>query len=321
MVDTIAFHCRTCGSSSKRTSYTVREMMFGTKGEFAYDQCDSCESIQITTIPKDDELSAYYPSNYYSFGSNLPTSLKEKLRSFVKKEHDRGLLCNSLAGRFIESLRPDVSTMSVIKATGIRQERRILDVGCGAGAFLDRLARIGFRNLAGIDPFLSADCESIEGVPLYKRRLSKAAGPFDVILFNHAFEHVPDPAAELEAARQKLEPKGVCLIQMPTPTSDAFREYGTDWAQWDAPRHLTLMSRKGMSIFASNRGFKLQRVIDLALPWSLMASELCKRGIPFGGVPLNKHFSRSEIAGFQRRTTAANAAGRGDAVSYVLVRS
>ena len=156
-----------------------------------------------------------------------------------------------------------------------------------------------------------------EGVQLHKRRLAEMNGQFDVIIFNHSFEHLPDPQGELRTARQKLRPNGLCLLQVPTPSSQAWEDYGTDWAQWDAPRHLTLMSRRGMAILAANCGFQLQRTIDIGQSWSLMASEFQTRGLH--GAPNARHFSRSELAAFRRKAIQANEAGRGDSVSYVLV--
>jgi 2-polyprenyl-3-methyl-5-hydroxy-6-metoxy-1,4-benzoquinol methylase len=76
--------------------------------------------------------------------------------------------------------------------------REFLDVGCGGGALLDRLARVGFNKLSGADPFIAADAETPLGVPLMKRYLSEVTGEFDLIMFNHSLEHVPDPVATLK---------------------------------------------------------------------------------------------------------------------------
>ncbi len=322
MAESTGFDCRTCGSHSKKLSYTVKERMFGTKTDFIYDQCDHCDSIQIAEIPDEVEIASYYPNNYYSYAvkGGKERIVKDEIKAYLKGVHDRGLFGKSLAGRVIELIRPEVSPLVTVKTVGVRRDAKILDVGCGAGQFLDRLARIGFRNVVGVDPFLSNDVTTREGVVLYKRRLDQAPGSFDVIVFNHSFEHVSNPAAELCVAHEKTATNGLCLIQMPTPTSQAWEEYGTDWAQWDAPRHMTLMSRKGVASLATRCGFKLQRILDIAMPWSLMASELCKKGIPFAGVNYSEYFSRSQIAAFKRKAAASNAKAMGDSVSYVLVK-
>ena len=139
-------------------------------------------------------------------------------------------------------------------------------------------------------------------------------------MFNHSFEHLPDPRAELRTAQEKLKPHGICMIRIPTPSSEAWEIYGTDWAQWDAPRHLTLISRPGLGILAESCGFRLQQVIDNSKPWSMMQSELYKRGVPLQGVQYDRHLSRAEIATFRGKTAAANRAGRGDSAAFVLAK-
>ena len=139
-------------------------------------------------------------------------------------------------------------------------------------------------------------------------------------MFNHSFEHLPDPRSELRTAHRKLEPQGLCLIRIPTPSSEAWESYGTDWAQWDAPRHMTLISRRGMAMLAENCGFRLIQVIDDLKPWSMMQSELYKRGVPLQGVQYDRHLSRAERAEFRRKTAAANRAGRGDSAAFVLAK-
>ncbi len=316
-----SFLCRTCGSNLKSNSYIVKEMMFLSKEEFGYDQCGACESIQIAELLDHSSLSKHYPRDYYSFNPDSARTnwVKDALKNFVRTARDRGVFGRSFIGQLIERVKPEPSTVMLIHQVGVRKDQKILDVGCGAGALLNRLARLGFGNISGIDPFLRGDTVTSEGVQLRKRHLAELEDQFDVIIFNHSFEHLPDPQSELRTARHKLRPNGLCLIQMPTPSSQAWDDYGTDWAQWDAPRHLTLMSRKGMSILAANCGFQLRRIIDIGQSWSLVASELYKSGVGLHDAQDVRHFSRSELAAFRRKAIKANEAGRGDSVSYVLV--
>lgn len=316
-----SFLCRTCGSTVKSNSYIVKEMMFSSREEFAYDQCGACDSIQIAKLLESSALSKYYPKDYYSFNADSVKSkgIRDALKTFSLTARDRGVFGRSFVGQLIERVKPEPSTVKIIHEVGVGKDQKILDVGCGAGALLNRLARLGFRNISGVDPFLSGDAVTSEGVQLRKRRLAEEEGQFDVIIFNHSFEHLPDPQGELRTARQKLGRNGLCLIQMPTPSSQARDDYGTDWAQWDAPRHLTLISRSGMSILAASCGFQLQRIIDIGQTWSLLASELYKSGVGLRGMQDTRRFSMRELAAFRRKAIKANEARRGDSVSYVLV--
>ena len=110
----------------------------------------------------------------------------------------------------------------LVHAADISSDDRILDVGCGTGGLLDRLTRIGFNNLVGADPFIEADGRSAEGVPLMKADLRDVDGKFDLIMFNHSLEHVPDPVETLKVAYGKLAAGGMCLARVPTTSSEAW---------------------------------------------------------------------------------------------------
>lgn len=56
--------CRICGKRSWNKTYQVKEMMYGTREEFDYFVCSSCNCMQIVKAPED--LGNYYSDNYYS---------------------------------------------------------------------------------------------------------------------------------------------------------------------------------------------------------------------------------------------------------------
>lgn len=317
------YACRICGSTNLRQSYVAREMMFGTREEFRYEECADCSSLQIDEIPDAVTLSRHYPENYYSFSSAPQRmSIRENLVRWLVLERDRASLGRwSVTGRMLKFMKPAPSSVDILKSAGIRNGQQVLDVGCGAGALLDRLSKMGFDGLLGVDAFVDADMITSSGVPIKKRRLSEVEGEFDLIMFHHSFEHVPSPRDELQEVHRRLRPGGRCLIRIPTPSSEAWEKYGTDWVQLDAPRHLTLISRPGMTALAQQCGFSIAEEIDDSIGWSFMASELYRRDIPLREQSQETHFSPDEISTYEKRATAANAAGRGDQAAFILVRS
>ena len=315
----LSFTCVACRDRERGKTYNVKEMMFGVRDEYTYDECAKCGSIQISPIPSPEVLAKAYSGNYYSFSKDgQANSGRARLKALFETIRDRGAYGTSPLGALVQKLKPDSGVLSLLRSIGVRPEQRILDVGCGAGVLINRLARIGFGDVSGVDPFLNSDGATRDGARLYKRTLAEASGPFDVTMFNHSFEHLLDPGESLKTAWEKLAPGGLCLVRTPTPSSQAWEEYGVNWAQWDAPRHISLMSRQGFSNLAMECGFRLVKIVDDAGPWSMMASELYKRGIALHDVRFEEQFSRSEMAAFEQKTRAANAAGRGDSVAYVL---
>lgn len=95
------------------------------------------------------------------------------------------------------------------------KKQRVLDVGCGSGDFLNRLRGIGYKDLIGIDPFLEKDMETDNGVIIKKLTIDKIEGKWDQIWMIHSFEHMTDPLETLIAVREKLEPDGVFIMELP----------------------------------------------------------------------------------------------------------
>ena len=315
--------CRVCGSQSLKAKYTAREMMFGTRDTFEYDECLTCSSLQISDIPNQEALSRYYPKDYYSFSESslITRSTKEHFVRWLAGERDKASLGQrSLLGQLLKRIKP-TPLLNILRFSGLRSGAKVLDVGCGAGALLNRLADLGFRNLSGVDPLIDADKTTISGVPIRRLRLDEVADSFDLIMFHHSFEHVLSPLDEMLAAYRNLLPEGRLLIRIPTPSSEAWETYGTDWVQLDAPRHLTLISRSGMAMLAEKCGFFIVSVIDDSVGWSLMASELYRRGIPLREQVLGSHYSRDRMQEYERRATAANAAERGDQAAFILAKT
>src|SRR5437588_787904 len=206
----ITKECRLCRSTGPHEIFTVREMYFGTREPFEYYSCAACATLQIVNICEGEELARHYPPNYHAYNTSAPS----KVIRWLIMQHDHFKLRSGgwLVGALIAAPLPEGIVHTAVGGDVVRMLRqlalergaRILDVGCGGGALLDRLASVGFDNLSGADPFIAADGETSQGVPLMKRYLSDVTGEFDLIMFNHSLEHVPDPVATLKVACGKL---------------------------------------------------------------------------------------------------------------------
>jgi SAM-dependent methyltransferase len=99
---------------------------------------------------------------------------------------------------------------------GISNESRVLDLGCGSGAWLERLSNSGFKDLTGVDRkpdafaaearFISADLDQAADVEL---------GSYDLVTAIEIIEHVANHEALIALAAAHLEPNGWLVVTTP----------------------------------------------------------------------------------------------------------
>lgn len=301
--------------------------MFGTRDEFIYEQCADCDSLQIAKIPGRETLARYYPPDYYSFNTSSEigkpdpkANRKKRFLDYLMRSRDLSALgIGGPLGYVIQRLRPAPNFLRNLAAVEIQLSHRILDVGCGTKAeLLDQLVHIGFVNVLGIDPFIAADTATPHGAKIQKKDIHQVTGEFDLVMFHHSFEHLPDPRETLLEVRKLLQIGGHCLIRIPTPSSEAYEIYGANWVQLDSPRHLVLASRDGMKTLATDCGFSLERVLDDSWNFQFTGSELYLRDIPLLDQHAAEAFNAQAIQAYDKRSEALNATHRGDQAAFVL---
>jgi SAM-dependent methyltransferase len=329
--------CRICGNTAGNAAHEVREMQFGTRDRFAYVQCARCQCLQIAEVPAD--LDAYYPPTYYSYtpAPVPPPPPAGLVRRKARQLRDGYTVSGQgVGGRLLCRLSPDPALQAAVARhfpgdirhrLPLTPRSRILDVGCGAGAFLARLHAAGFRNVLGIDPFLARDLAFPGGLRVLKADLRAVAGTWDLVMFHHSFEHMADPGTVLAATAARLGRAGACLLRLPVVPSYAWETYGVDWAQLDAPRHLFVHSIESIKLLARDAGLRVQAVVYDSDAFQFYASEQYRRDIPlrdarsYATDPARSIFSPADIAEFERRAAQLNREGRGDQAAIVLGRA
>jgi SAM-dependent methyltransferase len=246
-------------------------MMYGLRDEFLYFQCDFCDCLQIAEFPQD--MSPYYPANYYSFQAYDGKKFKGLFGGFKRFQYRSAVFREGFLAKVFNYFL-DVPDYRIFKGLGINRQSRILDVGCGNGrSFLYPLAEIGFENVMGCDPFLENDIAYENGLKIRKAGVGEITGQWDVITYHHSYEHVPDPQEQLNQVASLLAPGGICIIRIPTASSWAWEHYGTNWAQLDAPRHFFLHSRESMRLLGIRAGLDLYKTIDDSRHFQFSGSE------------------------------------------------
>lgn len=312
--------CRICGSEAEHRLHVAREMMLGLRDEHRYFECADCGCLQIENIP--DNLPDYYPKDYYSY--NSASQNERGLQHLLIKMRDNyAATRQNQLGRILNFLSPNAKLQS-LQATGIRKHSRVLDVGCGAGHLLNSLRATGFTHLLGIDPFNQADITYPNGLRIEKRDIFSEQEAWDLVMFHHSFEHLPDQHANLKQAFNILKPGGMALVRIPTVSSWAWQEYGVNWVQLDAPRHLYLHSLNSMQQLAAQCGFTIERVSYDSNALQFWGSQQYEQDIPLRSArswsesPENSLFTAKQIRQFESRARELNAINQGDQAAFYL---
>jgi len=308
--------CRMCGARDDFDALNIREMMFGSGDEFLYERCNYCRSLQIKEIPIN--LDRYYPEHYSGWTSAGKKRLKQKIRTIIVREFMRAYLSDY---KIIRSIAPSPKRgdLLALREADVRKKDKILDVGCGKDPFLLRLlSELGFVNLTGADPFLLEEKIIYDNIRLLKRDLRSIDETFDIVTLNHSLEHTVDPQKNLIDIARVLKPEGRAVVRLPTPSSKAYEDYGVDWVQLDAPRHLNLPSRQAMQKMVERAGLKIRKTFDDSGELQFYGSELIKKGISLSSPGARNQFSRSEMKKFSEMAAKLNNENRGDQVCYII---
>ncbi len=137
--------------------------------------------------------------------------------------------------------------------------KSILEVGAGFGLFVSSFKELGY-DAVGIEP-------SLYSVKIAKEKFNieilnadlitfSSDKKFDVILFYHSFEHIPNPVETLFKAKSLLNPKGIVWISLPNVMSlDRFL-HKENWNGWSLPYHLFHYSPGSIKNLLKICGFK-----------------------------------------------------------------
>ena len=315
--------CQICGNTDGNQRHTAYEMMFGQREAFEYLECGQCGCLQLVNVP--DDLSPYYPNTYYAFEGVAQNRIKQTARRLLEPFRARQVLNGSnLLGKGLVQVLGTPPELTWLKRAGVGFEDAIVDVGCGVGLLLQTLQVMGFKDLTGADPFIQADIDHGGGLHIYKKEIGALDRIYDFIMLNHVYEHMPDPAGALRDLNRILRPDHYLLIRIPIASSYAWKTYGVDWVQLDAPRHLFLHTYNSMAMLAEQTGFVVDEVVNDSWSFQFWGSEQYQQGVPLmdeRSYMKNKNtdlFTSDQIEEYEQKAQALNVQKEGDAACFYL---
>ena len=260
--------CPVCGGGHRGILYAgLRDRAFRVApGSWTLVRCKGCRSAYLDPRPNPQTMELAYRS-YYTHGSTTPPPAVGRLRQGLANDyrHARWGYAQGPTipgGRFIPLVAP---SRGAIVAREVRDlpatpGGRLLDVGCGSGAFLIYMAALGWR-AEGVDPDPAAVAGAREaGLRVTQGTLADVdpgehAGAFDAVTLSHVIEHLHDPADNLRRINHLLRPGGLLWIATPNLEALGLRRFGRDWLGLDPPRHLVLFTRASLEQLVRSEGF------------------------------------------------------------------
>ncbi|GHT75984.1 putative methyltransferase [Bacteroidia bacterium] len=310
--------CKICGNTNWNSSYLGKEMNFGMGDEFLYFKCAKCGCLQIAEIP--DDMGKYYPENYYSFHVEN-VKLKTKLANYLLKNAIQSRLGKFKPIGWIARLyRARYRDLHFYLTNGqFNYNSKILDVGCGIGELLVKMHQWGFRNLAGIDPYLKEDITYFDTVKLYKKEIFDLHENFDLIMLHHSFEHMSNPSAIMSKLTELLSDDGLLIIRIPVVDCYLWRKYQMNWVQVDAPRHFFLHSISSIALLVQMNGLKIKEVKYDSINYPFAISEYYS--INGNRCENMKTLSKKDLRLFSKKAKELNRLNDGDQACFVIEKN
>ena len=241
-------------------------------------------------VPGENEIGRYYASEAYVSHTNSKKGLINRLYHVVRNitlKSKRSWVCAE---------------------TGL-SKGKLLDLGCGTGAFLAFMKKSGW-DVTGLepDPGARAQAVTLHGIePGSPEALDTLPdGSYHAITMWHVLEHVHTLHHYMERIKMLLAPSGKIFIAVPNHTSFDASYYRQHWAAWDVPRHLYHFSPDSMEQLLSMHGLRLKRVMPMwydSFYVSLLSEKYMKRplgpmrALLIGGISnLSALFSRKKCS-------------------------
>lgn len=156
---------------------------------------------------------------------------------------------------------------TAIKKLSLKSHAKILDIGCGTGAFVDFALKHGYDSY-GVDfdgnsvRIAHKSSELRDRVFLANATSIRdlfSGSKFDVVTFFEVLEHVEDLHAFLSLVSDLLASEGVIALYVPLADRWSLRFNPREPADYP-PNHLTRWTVKALTVLMRNSGFKVVRV-------------------------------------------------------------
>ena len=315
--------CLLCGTAGRPLYGGLPDCLFDTAGEWGFSQCPrpGCGLLWLNPAPVAADLHLAYQTYYTHADAAASQAGPSRAINLF------GAIYNAAASlpRALVALRKEQRQRACLFLAD-QSPGRLLDVGCGDGAFLHQMQGRGWK-VDGVD----FDGKAIENarlrhnLELHHGDLASAGFPssaFDAVTLNNVIEHVPDPLGLLAEAWRVVKPGGRLVVITPNAGSLGHQIFKEAWLGLDPPRHVHVFSPQTLRACAERVGVRSPEVWTTAAQasgfagGSLFIAQARERGTsspPKSGVRLGR-IVKSWVLGYREHAAMKRDASLGEEV-------
>jgi SAM-dependent methyltransferase len=159
----------------------------------------------------------------------------------------------------------------------LNPQSRLLDVGCGTGAFLNSIKIDKGCEVYGVDMSDAAvrSAKDSFDLDIFRGTIAQAPFPceyFDVVTAWWYLEHVHNPNEAVAKMSAVLKEDGYCVIGVPNSDGLFAKFFKDKWYHLDCPRHLCIWSVGTITRLLARHGLSITKIMHDKTPWGLLGS-------------------------------------------------
>ena len=266
--------CPVCGAAERSVVHLglTDRIFFCAPGAWTLYRCAACRCGYLDPRPTAQAIGLAY-TEYY-------THAAPEEEVFLSSSTFIGRRLSSLRNGYLNarfprlalapSLRLGARLLALFPATRALAERdvrhlpapaagaRLLDLGCGSGAFVRRAISLGYAAEGLEFDALAVEAAVSKGLPVRVGALPATgleADRYEVVTLSQVIEHLHEPQAALREVHRLLKPGGWFWLATPNLDAPGHAHFGPDWRGLEPPRHLVLFSAQALSLALQQAGF------------------------------------------------------------------
>jgi len=235
--------CKICSSNITTLKYRKVDG-YKIKRTFRIVECSNCKVCFTDPFLSKQDYQSYHNKHQVAFnGSGDDSVINEYLANKEGQWYGLGYISRLQS---IQRIRP--------------QAKRFLDIGCGAGLYLDYLKSKG-HYVEGIElsPWGYKVATERLGIKVHNNLLEKLKKPkikFDVITLYDVIEHTTDPNSFLQELKKWITKDGIVVVNLPNIDSNISNAAKCYWNKLSPPDHTFHFNKESVSYLLNKNGYQ-----------------------------------------------------------------